>query len=206
MGTRNKRIDDYIKKAAPFAQPILTRLRELVHKSCPEVEETIKWGMPSFDYKGPFCSMASFKQHAVFTFWKARLINDPKNYLQARSAEGGSAMGHLGKLSDVKDLPPDKVMLDFMKQAKKLNDDGIKLTPKPKVEKKELIIPTYLTTALKGNKKTKATFDAFSYSNKKEYVEWITEAKTEATREKRLETALEWMAEGKVRNWKYLKK
>lgn len=207
MGKRIKEIDEYIKRAQPFAQPILERIRELVHKGCPEVEEKIKWGMPSFDYKGPFCSMASFKQHAVFGFWKGKLLNDPNNYLQERSAQGGDAMGNLGRITSLKDIPPGKVMLDFIKQAKKLNDDGIKAATRPKaVTPKELIIPDYFTQAVNKNKKAKNTFNAFSYSNKKDYVEWIVDAKTEATRNKRLKDAIEWMAEGKVRNWKYLKK
>lgn len=206
MGKRNPKIDAYIKKSAPFAQPILERLRELVHKACPEVEESVKWSMPFFDYKGPLCNMASFKQHAVFGFWKGKLIKDTKGYLQDRAIDGGNSMGHLGRLTSLKDLPPDKVILDFIKQAKKLNEDGIKVEPKPKPEAKEIEAPTDLIALLKTNKKAKATFDGFSYSNKKEYITWIKEAKTEATRLKRLETAVEWMAEGKIRNWKYLKK
>ena len=203
---RKKEIDAYIKKSAPFALPILEHLRELVHTACPDVKESIKWGMPFFDYQGPLCNMAAFKQHAVFGFWKGKLLQDPKNYLQERSTEGGTAMGHLGRLTSVKDLPSDKVLIAFIKQAAKLNEEGIKLEPKPKSEKKELVIPAYFKAALKTNKKAQDVFDAFSNSNKKEYVTWVTEAKTETTRAKRLETAIEWMAEGKIRNWKYLKK
>jgi uncharacterized protein YdeI (YjbR/CyaY-like superfamily) len=203
---KNKKIDAYIVKSADFAIPILEHLRRLVHQACPDVEETIKWGMPFFDHNGPLCMMASFKQHAVFGFWKASLLNDPKKYLQARSTDGGSAMGHFGKLTSLKDLPPDKVIKDFIKQAVKVNEAGIKVPAKQNSEKKEIEVPAYLMDALKRNRRALATFTGFSYSNKKDYVEWITEAKTEATREKRLETALEWMAEGKVRNWKYLKK
>jgi uncharacterized protein YdeI (YjbR/CyaY-like superfamily) len=206
MATKNPKIDAYILKSADFAKPILIHLRELVHKACPDVVETIKWGMPFFDYKGPLCNMASFKQHAVFGLWKAKLLKDPKNYLQERSSEGGSAMGHLGRLTSIKDLPPDRAMLDFIKQAMKLNEAGVKVELKPKVEKKELVVPAYFSNALKKNKKALSTFNAFSYSHKKEYVEWVTEAKTDATRDKRMDTAIEWMAEGKGRNWKYQKK
>lgn len=206
MAIKDKRIDEYIKKAQPFAQPVLKHLRELVHKGCPDVEETIKWGMPSFDYKGPFCSMASFKQHCVFGFWKSQLINDPNGYLGERANQGGEAMGNLGRITSLKDLPPDKAMIDFIKQAKKLNDEGIKLPPKPVKEKKELIIPDYFINTLKKNKKAHTNFENFSHSHKKEYVEWITEAKTESTREKRMATAIEWIAEAKGRNWKYEKK
>lgn len=204
MGKKDPRIDAYIAKSQPFAQPILKRLRTLVHRGCPEVKETIKWGMPSFEYKGPFCGMAAFKQHAVFGFWKHRLLNDPKGYLEERRAQGGPAMGNLGRISSVKDLPPDSIILDFIRQAKKLNDEGVKLArPKP-TEKKPLRIPAYFMTALKKNKKALATFESFSYSNKREYVEWVAEAKTVETRTKRLATAVEWMAEGKVKNWKYI--
>jgi uncharacterized protein YdeI (YjbR/CyaY-like superfamily) len=206
MASRNKKIDAYIAKSAPFAQPILEHLRELVHQACPDVEESVKWSMPFFDYNGPLCNMAAFKQHAVFGFWKGKLLQDPKNYLQERSSEGGTAMGHLGRITSLNDLPPDKAIIALIKQAAKLNEDGIKLEPKPKTEKKEVVAPSDLVKALKSNKLAKATFDAFSYSNKKEYILWLEEAKTEATRTKRLETAIEWMAEGKPRNWKYMKK
>jgi len=205
MGKRDKRIDSYITKSKPFAQPILIKLRELIHKAIPEVEETVKWGMPFFDYKGPVCNIAAFKEHAVMAFWKADLLKDTKGYLQKRANQGGEAMGNFGRLTNVKDLPPDKVILDFLKQAKKLNDDGIKLPPRKK-QPVELVIPDYITKSLKKNKKAKEVFENFSNSHKKEYVEWITEAKTEATREKRIATMLEWLEEGKSRNWKYMNK
>jgi len=206
MGKRSPAVDNLIGKSADFAIPILEYLRELVHTGCPEVEERIKWGMPSFDYKGPLCSMAAFKQHAVFGFWKGKLLKDPKNFLQARSADGGNAMGFLGRITTIKDIPPNNVMLDFIKQAKKLNDDGVKLPARKKTTGKDLVVPAYFTRALKSNKKALVTFNAFSPGNKKEYVMWVTEAKTETTRQRRLETALEWMADGKIRNWKYVKK
>ena len=206
MGTKDKRIDAYIASSQPFAQPILKHLRKLVHRGCPEAVETIKWGFASFDYKGPFCSMASFKQHAVFGFWKSKLLKDPKGYLGERFNQGGDAMGNLGRLTGLKDLPPDAVILGFIKQSKKLNDDGVKLPSKQKKVKKELVIPNFFLIAVKRNSKAHSTFESFSYSNKKEYVEWVTEAKTNETRELRLTTAIEWMSEWKVRNWKYLQK
>ena len=203
MATKEKRIDDYIKKAQPFAQPVLTHLRDLVHKACPEVEEKIKWGMPFFDYKGPMCHMASFKQHAVFGFWKAALMKD-KELMEVAKSE--VAMGHLGKITSLKDLPSNKQLTAYIEEAMQLNEDGIKLPPKPKATSSPVEVPVELTTALKRNKAAKATFEAFSNSHKKEYIQWITEAKTEATREKRVEQAIEMMAEGKNRNWKYQKK
>lgn len=203
MAIKEKKIDEYIKKAQPFAQPILTHLRELVHKACPEVAEKIKWGMPFFDYKGPMCHMASFKQHAVFGFWKAALMKDKELMEMAKSEV---AMGHLGKLTSLKDLPSDKQLTAYIKEAMKLNEDGVKLPPKAKTAVSNIVVPAELIAALKRNKAANKTFEGFSNSHKKEYIEWITEAKTDATREKRLEQAIEMMAEGKSRNWKYQKK
>jgi uncharacterized protein YdeI (YjbR/CyaY-like superfamily) len=203
--SRDKRIDEYISKAQPFAQPILKHLRELVHKAVPEINETIKWGMPSFEYKGPFFGIAAFKQHCVGGFWKSKLLKDPNNYLGERKNHGGEAMGNLGCLTSIKDLPPNKAMIDFFKQAKKLNDDNIKVEKKTSV-KKPLKVPKELTAALKKNKLAQETFENFSTTNKREYADWISEAKTEETKNKRLLTAVEWMEEGKPRMWKYMKK
>jgi uncharacterized protein YdeI (YjbR/CyaY-like superfamily) len=202
---KNKLIDVYIAKSADFAKPILNHLRELVHTACPEAEEKMKWSFPHFDYKGEMmCSMAAFKQHAVFGFWKAALMKD-RQLLETAKSE--VAMGHLGRLTSLKDLPADKKMIAYIKEAMELTDKGIKLPSKPtSTEKKEIIVPEYFEKVLAKNKKAAATFNAFSYSHKKEYVEWITEAKTENTRNKRMTQALEMMAEGKSRNWKYASK
>ena len=201
MGKKNKRLDAYIEKAQPFAKPILKHLRSLVHKANPLVQETIKWSFASFDYKGPFVSMASFKQHVAFGFWKYKLIKDPKNYLGVRSNEGGEAMGNMGRITSLKDLPPDNVLIDFIKQAKKLNDEGVKLPPKPKKVHAGLKVPLYFTAALKKNKKAQTHFENFSPSEKRDYVEWITEAKSDETRDSRMKLAIEWMSEGKRRNF-----
>ena len=205
MAKKEKAIDAYISKSADFAKPILNHIRELVHKTCPDVEEKMKWSFPHFDYKGEMmCSMAAFKQHAVFGFWKASLMKDP---VLVETAKSEVAMGHLGRLTSVKDLPADKKMIAWIKEAMLLNDKGIKLAAKPKAaDKKELIIPDYFIKALAKNKKAKQVFEGFAYSHKKEYVQWITEAKTEDTRNKRMATALEWLSEGKNRNWKYERK
>ena len=204
MATKNSQVDKYIANAAEFAKPILWHLRELVHKACPEVAEKIKWGFPHFDYKGMMCSMASFKHHCAFSFWKAPVMKDKKLMANAKSE---TAMGHLGRITSLKDLPSDKVLLSYIKEAKKLNDDGVKLSAKPIAnEKKELVVPDYFQKALKKNKSALKTFEDFSPSHKREYVEWITEAKSEATKIKRLTTAIEWLSEGKSRNWKYMGK
>ncbi|MBL0355743.1 MAG: YdeI/OmpD-associated family protein [Chitinophagaceae bacterium] len=202
MPGKNAAIDTYISKSAHFAQPILHHLRVLVHKACPDVEEKIKWSMPHFDYKGEMmCSMAAFKQHAIFGFWKAALMKD-KSLLETAQSE--VAMGHLGRITSLKDLPPDKKIIAWIKEAMELNENGIKLPPKAiSTEKKEITAPDYFIKALAKNKKARVTFEALAYSHKKEYIQWITEAKTAETRNKRMLQAIEMMAEGKSRNWKY---
>ena len=203
MPTKDPRVDAYIAKAAPFAQPILEHLRKVIHQGCPEVSETIKWGMPSFNYKGPFFSMASFKQHAVFGFWKAALMSDT---VLMENARNENSMGHSGKIMSLKDLPSDRKMTAYLEEAMDLNDRDVKL-PRPKrAPKGDVVVPNVLTAALKKNKKAREVFENFSPSNRREYAEWIDDAKSDATRTKRLETALEWIAEGKPRNWKYMKK
>lgn len=203
---KDPRIDAYINSAAPFAQPILNKLRQLIHKGCPDVVETIKWGMPSFEYKGTLCSFAAFKQHCSFGFWKASLINDPKNYLQPHAAQGGDAMGNFGKITIIKNLPPEKIFIDFIKQAVKLNEDGIKPEKKKATPSIDGKFPKEFQSELNKNKKAKTHFENFSPSHRNEYIGWINEAKTEATRLKRIATAIEWIGEGKGKNWKYEKK
>ena len=160
MAKKEKAIDAYIAKAADFARPILNHLRELVHKTCPEVEEKMKWGFPHFDYKGEMmCSMASFKQHAVFGFWKASLMKDT---VLVETAKSEVAMGHLGRITSLKDLPPDKKIAGWIKEAMMLNEKGIKVPAKAKTaEKKEVVVPDYFIKALKKNK---AAFKTFSGS------------------------------------------
>lgn len=204
MGKKDVRIDNYIVKSQPFARPILKHLRGLIHTACPDVNETIKWGFPHFDYNGIMCSMAAFKQHCAFTFWKATLMSDPKKILNKM---GDTAMGQFGQIKNLSDLPDDKILISYIKEASNLNEKGVKLPAKSKSSvKKELSVPDYLLNALKKNKKAQTTFEKFSYTNKKEYVDWLNDAKTDETRKNRLEMAIEWMSEGKIRNWKYIKK
>ena len=204
MSIKDPRIDLYIYNAADFARPILLHLRELIHFTCPDVEETIKWSFASFDYKGPMCSMASFKQHCAFGFWKASLMKD-KSLIA--NAESESAMGHYGKMTTLRDLPPDKKIIAHIKEAMMLNEKGIKLPPKKvTTRKKEIVAPDYFLKQLKNNKKALITFNSFSPSHKREYLEWIIEAKTDDTKNRRMDKAIEWMSEGKSRNWKYMKK
>jgi len=205
MGKKNPLIDAYINKAQDFAKPVLKYIREIVHEACPAVEEKMKWSFPHFDYKNEMmCSMASFKEHCTFGFWKASLIKDSKGILKEA---GNTAMGQFGRITKVSDLPSRKILIRLVKNAMNLNDEGIKVATKPKSnKKKELKIPGYFMKELKKNKKALKTFEGFSYSQKKEYIEWVTEAKTEETRNKRLATSVEWLSEGKIRNWKYMRK
>lgn len=198
-------VDQYILKSQAFAQPILIHLRELVHRVCPDVEEKIKWGMPFFDYKGEMlCHMAAFKQHAVFSFWKASLMKDP---VLMENAKAETAMGHLGKLTTLKDLPSDKKLTAWIKEAMDLNDKGIKIKKEFASNKtvKALDIPAPLLKAIKADKAAKANWDAANYSFKKEYATWVAEAKTDATRDKRIKEAVLLISEGKGRHWKYQK-
>lgn len=202
MGKRDKRFDTYIKESAEFAQPILTHIRETVHSACPDVEEGFKWSHPHFMYHGILCGMASFKEHVGFGFWKASLIMD-------KSKIGPEGMGQFGRITSVRQLPSKKVLTGYIKQAMKLNEAGITATKAKPAAKKAatgaLKVPADLVAALEGSRKALDTFDAFSPSARKEYIEWITGAKSEDTRSRRLEQAVEWMAEGKQRHWKYQK-
>ena len=199
MPTTDPRIDAYIECSADFAQPLLKHIRKLVHKAAPEIVETMKWSFPHFDHKGTVCSMAAFKEHCAFGFWKQSLLEDG-----AFPAEK-TAMGSFGRITSRKDLPDDKTMVKLIRDAVSLNEKGIKVKRQTTPGKKDLVIPPYLLEALAKNDTAAATFENFPYSCKKEYIEWITEAKTDATRDKRLATTIEWLAEGKRRNWKYEK-
>jgi uncharacterized protein YdeI (YjbR/CyaY-like superfamily) len=201
MGTKNKQVDAYIAKAAPFAKPILNYLRKTVHEGCPAVEEAIKWGMPSFLHKGILCGMAAFKAHCTFGFWKGDLLfaQDP-----AAKEKAAQAMGHFGRITALADLPPREALLAYVKEAARLNDAGIKAPAKARSKPKPLLVPDYFSAALNQNKKAKENFERFSYSHKREYVEWVGEAKREETREKRLRTSIAWLAQGKPQNWKYM--
>jgi len=199
MASTDPRVDAYIRKSAPFAQPILRHLRKLVHEAVPEVEETIKWGSPHFDYKGIFCGMSAFKHHVGFGFWKAGLMKD------LLPGSGLSAAGQFGKIASLDDLPGDRELMKIIKFARKLNDDEVKAPPMRKGPRPALEPPADLLAALARNKRAKTTFDQFPPGQQRDYVAWVVEAKQAATREKRIKTAVEWMADGKIRNWKYAK-
>jgi uncharacterized protein YdeI (YjbR/CyaY-like superfamily) len=199
---RDPRIDAYIEKSADFAKPILKHLRAVVHSACPQVEETMKWSMPHFDYKGAMmCSMAAFKQHCSFGFWRGALI------VKDQDNKDTEAMGQFGRITSIKDLPSKRTIAAYIKIAMKLTDSGVKSPMREKRQpRKPLPMPKDFAAAIKRDKRSQATFEAFSPSNKRDYIEWITDAKTDETRERRIETAVEWLAEGKARHWKYQKK
>jgi len=200
MNQTDPHIDAYISKSADFAQPILKHLRQLVHQASPQITETMKWSMPFFEYKGTLCNMAAFKQHCTFGFWKGAMLADPEKILNIKD---DNSMGQLGRITSLADLPSDELLIQYIHEAILLNEQGVKNVKAKPVAKTELLIPEYLTNFLNGYPQAKDNFDKGSYSHKKEYVDWIVEAKTEATRQKRMQTAAEWLAEGKSRNWKY---
>jgi hypothetical protein len=203
MGTRDARVDAYIERAQPFAKPILTHIRRVVHGACPEVRETMKWSFPHFDYKGIFCGMASFKQHCTFGFWKGSILRDT---VKGMPSGGEKAMGHFGRIASLDDLPNDKTLTKIVQVAARLNDEKITEPRKKAKPKPPLKVPPYFTQALRKSKKAFAAFEAFPPSHRREYVQWVTEAKTQETRNRRLATAIEWISEGKGRNWKYERK
>jgi len=196
VGQRDPRVDAYIERSAEFARPILTHIRDVVHAACPGVEETIKWSFPVFTYHGILCNMAAFTEHCTLGFWKASLV-------LGDAASGEPAMGQFGRVTSVKDLPSKRVLAGYVRKAAKLNEAGVKVPKKRSAKPRVLVTPADLAAALKKDRKARAAFDGFSQSHRNEYVEWIEEAKTDATRKKRLATTLEWLAEGKGRNWKY---
>ena len=197
MPKRDARVDAYIAKSAGFARPVLEHLRETVHAACPDVEETIRWGFPHFDAGGMLCSMASFKAHCAFGFWKGA-------HHFGESAKGREAMGQFGRIASISDLPPKRELVRLVRAARKLNEEGAVVpksrpgTPKPPVEE-----PHDLADALGKDAKARATFDGLPPSHRRDYVHWIVEAKRDETRRRRVAQAIERLAEGKSRNWKY---
>lgn len=200
MKNYNDRVDDYIEKSPEFARPILIHLREIVHKACPDIEETIKWRAPFFEYNGLVCMMAAFKKHCCFGFWKQSLLESELFEKEK------TAMGSLGKITTIEQLPAESELIRLIRKAVELNVNGIKVDKKAAKSRPLPKTPKGLADALKQNKAAKAFFDKMSPSHKREYIEWIMEAKTQPTREKRIATTIEWLSEGKSRNWKYEKK
>lgn len=194
--SRDPRIDAYIDKAAPFAQPILKAIRERVHAACPTAEETLKWSMPSFLYKGRILvGMASFKGHAALNFWRG-------SELTGRTPAIEKTMGQFGRLASVDDLPSEPEFTDLVRQAMALEDAGVK-APALKKPREAIDMPADFDAALAADPAARATFDAFAPSKRRDYLEWVTDAKRPETRAKRIEQSVAWLAEGKARHWKY---
>jgi len=203
MEKHSPKIDAYIEKSQDFAKPVLEYIRETVHEFCPDAEETMKWSFPHFMYKGKIlCAMASFKQHCTFGFW---LEKEMKTMHEITRNIEKNSMFSLGKITGIEDLPPKIQLKKALTEAMELTDMGVTVK-KAAPSKTETEMPDYFQTALNENIKALKVFEKSSPSFRKEYISWIIEAKTEATRNKRMEQSLEWIAEGKSRNWKYEKK
>jgi hypothetical protein len=204
MGKRDRRVDAYIAKSADFAQPILRHLRAAVHDACPDADEAIKWGFPFFLRRGAlFCYMASFQRHAAFGFRRGGQVVG-----EGKRASTEKAMGQFGRLTSVDDLPSRRMLAGYVKKAAALHDAEAARASKPArkpepAAAKAVALPADLRAALAGNAKARKTFEAFSPSHRREYVEWIVGAKRDETRRKRLATAVAWLAEGKSQNWRY---
>lgn len=199
MGHRDPRVDTYIANAAEFARPVLSYLRDTVHACCPDVEEAIKWGAPHFLYRGMCCHMAAFKQHCAFGFWKGALF--------VAGSRHDEALGQFGRIASIEDAPPRKLLCGYIRQAMQFNESGTRpvrpagtARPRPPAQ-----LPDDLAAALKKNRKAAAAFAAFIPSQQREYIEWIDEARRGETRIRCLAQTIEWVAEGKPRNWKYLR-
>jgi len=201
MPKKDRRVNAYIAKSADFAKPILQHFRQVVHDTCPDVEEAIKWQHVTFLNKGIICGVAAFQRHCRIGFWKHALVvkNHPAGPEKARKE-----MDRLLRVESLSDMPPDEILVGFIQTAARLNEQGVKLTRTRSREKKEVAVPSDLAAALKKNRKALEAFEKFSPSHRREYVEWLSEAKREETRLKRLETTIAWLAEGKPRNWKYM--
>ena len=194
MGKRDPRVTAYIARSADFARPILKHIREVVHAACPEVDEAIKWSSPAFVYHGSLLAgMAAFKEHCRLILWKAELIE----------GSDGATVDAIGKPTRVSELPSKRQLASYIKQSMQVIDAGI-TKPRPRATAKQTAVPDHFLAALKQNRKAQKNFDEFSPSHRREYVEWITEAKREETRDRRIATALAWIAEGKPRSWKYM--
>ncbi|MBX3659873.1 MAG: YdeI/OmpD-associated family protein [Ramlibacter sp.] len=203
VAQRSPKVDEYLANSAEFARPILEHLRKILHAHCPELVEEIKWGIPHFDYKGEMmCMFAAYKSHCSFTFWKQSIMTDAR---LKKNPDLPAAKRFMGKLTSVSDLPPEAELVALLRQAMTLNEQGVKLSPRKPAPLTEIEIPGYFAERLADNSNARAIFESKSDSFRKEYVVWITDAKTESTRNKRIEESLAWIAEGKSRFWKYQK-
>jgi uncharacterized protein YdeI (YjbR/CyaY-like superfamily) len=198
MASSDPRVDTYIERAAPFAHPVLQTLRKAVHEACPDAQETMKWSMPFFTLEGRILAhMAAFKQHCAFGFWRGRQVAD-----QGKEDE---AMGQFGRIASVADLPPRRELVRLIQRAATAPVPATAETAPPATKKPKapVPVPEVLSKALRTHARARASFEKFSNSQRREYIDWIAEAKREETRQRRVAQAIEWLAEGKTRNWKY---
>lgn len=196
-------VTTYIENAEEFAKPILVHIREVVHKNCPDVTESIKWGIPHFNYAGDYlCVMTAYSKHCSLAFMKGELMSDPRF---AGDKGVVASKRFMGKLTSLADLPSDEELAGFIKEVMDLNERGVKLTKPAKTESKPIETPTYFLEALETNPAAKKVFESQSPSYRKNYIVWLESAKTDTTRQQRIAEALEWIAEGKGRFWKYEK-
>ena len=200
MATKDPRVDSYIAESAEFARPILKHFRKLIHQGCPAAKETIKWGCPFFDYQGLLCGFASFKAHCSLFFWRDI---DVSRWLP-KTNNAGAGMGQFGRIMAMADLPKDSVLLACVRSAVEQRNAPASKVKRARKPGKELPVPADLKKALVANAKAAATFKDFPPSHRREYIDWISDAKRPETREKRLHTTMQWLTEGKSQNWKYL--
>ena len=198
-----REVDAYIAGAPAYARPILEAIREAFHAGCPEVEERIKWRIPSFECQGMLGGMAAFKKHVSFGFWKSKLLEEffgglPEKHRAAMTA---------GRFESLSELPPKRVLVVCVREAMRLNHEGVKEPRAARTQAaKRVVVPTDLAAALAKNARARESFSSFAPSHKREYVEWIVEAKRAETRARRVKDAVAWLAVGKRRNWKYEKR
>jgi uncharacterized protein YdeI (YjbR/CyaY-like superfamily) len=201
---KNQKVDDYILKSASFSQPILYKMRAIIEEAEPHIEETIKWGFPCFTYQNKIiCSFSAYKNHCVFRFWQGSSLEDSDGIL---AKVGETEMGELSKIKNLEDLPNSEVLIKYIRTAIELSQKGSAKKPMTKEKKltidlKSIDLPEIFNSFPKQAEK----FDTFSPSHRKEYISWINEAKTDETKLKRIKTMMEWLLEGKSRNWKYEK-
>ncbi|MCB9876458.1 MAG: YdeI/OmpD-associated family protein [Planctomycetes bacterium] len=190
------RVDDYLAAAAEWARPILTELRARVHRACPGVVETIKWRRPAFELGGLIGGMSEFKEYCSFGFWQEKAL------LEAGD-EAEAVIEACGKITTLKQLPGKAAFARVLKLALQRNQAGGKL-PRSKAKRHPpLEVPADLAAALARDEAAKEHFDAFAPSYRRDYIEWITGAKKDATRQTRIAQAVEWLRDGKKRHWKY---
>jgi len=192
------RVDAYIAARPDFARPILEHLRAAVHGAGVEVGETIKWGMPFFTHAGqPLANMAAFKAHCAFGFWQGAQVAD--------RGRDGEAMGQFGRITTKADLPGVRELRALVKKAAALIDAGVKppRAPKRRERKAPPDVPDDLAAAWRRNAAARRGYEALAPGQQREYVEWITEAKRAETRARRVAQAIDWLTEGKSKNWKY---